>query len=597
MAPAPTPRAAGRCGQRSPRRRYAGWHRSSRRGLLRRRRLQPAARTRGAGARAGAGRRGHRGVAQPRRPTSGAAPTTSPPTSAPPSSRWRRMRATTPPTGPTVPTGASTARTSSSPGSPTRSPPCTASPPSPTARTPTTRAGPTARARGPRPTHGVLRPLADAGLTKADVRALARALGLPNADKPAAPCLASRIPHFTVVDPEKLAQVEALEAAVRALGFRRLPRAAPRRGGPGRAARRRTSSGRWRRPCGRACGSARAAAGFPSSPSTSPASSPGPSRCRWCRSPVAEEGRPGSARPLAPRLDRASTGRSRRRRARPGAGPRRARLPRGDLLRGQDCRRRCGPSPSDSASRRPTARRAGRCCSREPASSTPGRCATSCRMPLHDEMARLLAWPPEPPAPTGGLVARPLRRHLRPAGGARGAAHGALPRPADRARRRRRRGRAAPGARPAASSSNRPGPSSSWPAWTAPCRASWPVSPARPWSPCRPRSATAPRSAASPRCWRCSTRAHRASASSTSTTATAPGHLAAQIAGTLSRRGDTGAQQSDGVREPAATPPARGARAPPLRPQQRPRLRRAPRGLGGQVRQPLPRRRGTLLRR
>ncbi len=67
--------------------------------------------------------------------------------------------------------------------------------------------------------HGVLRPLADAGLTKADVRALARALDLPNADKPAAPCLASRIPHFTVVDPEKLAQVEALEAAVRALGF------------------------------------------------------------------------------------------------------------------------------------------------------------------------------------------------------------------------------------------------------------------------------------------------------------------------------------------------------------------------------------------
>jgi uncharacterized protein len=67
--------------------------------------------------------------------------------------------------------------------------------------------------------HGVLRPLADAGLTKADVRELARALGLPNADKPAAPCLASRIPHFSVVDPAKLAQVEQLEAAVRSLGF------------------------------------------------------------------------------------------------------------------------------------------------------------------------------------------------------------------------------------------------------------------------------------------------------------------------------------------------------------------------------------------
>jgi uncharacterized protein len=67
--------------------------------------------------------------------------------------------------------------------------------------------------------HSVLRPLADAGLTKADVRALARALGLPNADKPAAPCLASRIPHFSEVDPEKLRQVESVERKVRALGF------------------------------------------------------------------------------------------------------------------------------------------------------------------------------------------------------------------------------------------------------------------------------------------------------------------------------------------------------------------------------------------
>ncbi len=67
--------------------------------------------------------------------------------------------------------------------------------------------------------HSVLRPLADLGLTKADVRALARELGLSNADKPAAPCLASRIPHFSEVDPAKLAQVEAAESALRALGF------------------------------------------------------------------------------------------------------------------------------------------------------------------------------------------------------------------------------------------------------------------------------------------------------------------------------------------------------------------------------------------
>ncbi|MCK0110646.1 ATP-dependent sacrificial sulfur transferase LarE [Ornithinimicrobium sp. F0845] len=67
--------------------------------------------------------------------------------------------------------------------------------------------------------HRVLRPLAEARLTKADVRAVAGALGLPNADKPAAPCLASRIPHFTEVTPEKLSQVDRAEAAVRALGF------------------------------------------------------------------------------------------------------------------------------------------------------------------------------------------------------------------------------------------------------------------------------------------------------------------------------------------------------------------------------------------
>jgi uncharacterized protein len=67
--------------------------------------------------------------------------------------------------------------------------------------------------------HGVLRPLADAGLDKAAVRRIARALALPCADKPAAPCLASRIPHHEPVTPAKLAQVEAAERALRALGF------------------------------------------------------------------------------------------------------------------------------------------------------------------------------------------------------------------------------------------------------------------------------------------------------------------------------------------------------------------------------------------
>ncbi|MFE5325279.1 asparagine synthase-related protein [Embleya sp. NPDC056575] len=67
--------------------------------------------------------------------------------------------------------------------------------------------------------HRVLRPLADAGLDKAAVRRIAAALGLPCADKPAAPCLASRIPHFSEVTPDKLGQVEAAERGLRGLGF------------------------------------------------------------------------------------------------------------------------------------------------------------------------------------------------------------------------------------------------------------------------------------------------------------------------------------------------------------------------------------------
>ncbi|MFV0450980.1 MAG: ATP-dependent sacrificial sulfur transferase LarE [Propioniciclava sp.] len=67
--------------------------------------------------------------------------------------------------------------------------------------------------------HAVLRPLAEARLTKDRVRNLARALGLAAADKPAAPCLASRIPHGEVVTPETLRQVERAEDALLALGF------------------------------------------------------------------------------------------------------------------------------------------------------------------------------------------------------------------------------------------------------------------------------------------------------------------------------------------------------------------------------------------
>lgn len=67
--------------------------------------------------------------------------------------------------------------------------------------------------------HRVLRPLSVAGITKAQVREIARALALPVADKPAAPCLASRVPFGQQVTPEKLRQIDDLEDAVYAQGF------------------------------------------------------------------------------------------------------------------------------------------------------------------------------------------------------------------------------------------------------------------------------------------------------------------------------------------------------------------------------------------
>ena len=65
-------------------------------------------------------------------------------------------------------------------------------------------------------------PLWEAGLTKADVRALARFLGLPNWDKPAAACLSSRVPYGTPITREVLRRVERAEDALHALGFRQL---------------------------------------------------------------------------------------------------------------------------------------------------------------------------------------------------------------------------------------------------------------------------------------------------------------------------------------------------------------------------------------
>ena len=65
-------------------------------------------------------------------------------------------------------------------------------------------------------------PLADLGFTKADVRAVAAAYGLPSREKPASPCLASRIPYGMEITPGKLAMVEAAEDLLRSEGFAEL---------------------------------------------------------------------------------------------------------------------------------------------------------------------------------------------------------------------------------------------------------------------------------------------------------------------------------------------------------------------------------------
>ena len=70
--------------------------------------------------------------------------------------------------------------------------------------------------------HGVLSPFLDVDLSKAEIRALSRAAGLPTADLPASACLSSRLPYGTEVTPERLAQVEEGEERLRGLGFRQV---------------------------------------------------------------------------------------------------------------------------------------------------------------------------------------------------------------------------------------------------------------------------------------------------------------------------------------------------------------------------------------
>lgn len=70
--------------------------------------------------------------------------------------------------------------------------------------------------------HDVVHPLIEARIGKAMVRAIAKRLAIPSATKPASPCLASRVPHGTPVDPTLLSQIDRAELAVKTLGYRDL---------------------------------------------------------------------------------------------------------------------------------------------------------------------------------------------------------------------------------------------------------------------------------------------------------------------------------------------------------------------------------------
>ena len=70
--------------------------------------------------------------------------------------------------------------------------------------------------------HSVLSPLLDAGLGKLEIRALSAAVGLETAELPASACLSSRVPYGMEVTPEKLAQIDRAEDALRVLGYRQL---------------------------------------------------------------------------------------------------------------------------------------------------------------------------------------------------------------------------------------------------------------------------------------------------------------------------------------------------------------------------------------
>lgn len=67
---------------------------------------------------------------------------------------------------------------------------------------------------------GVRSPLREVGLTKQEIRTLSQEMALPTWDKPAMPCLATRVPYYLEITPAVLRQVQAAEACLKQLGFR-----------------------------------------------------------------------------------------------------------------------------------------------------------------------------------------------------------------------------------------------------------------------------------------------------------------------------------------------------------------------------------------
>nr|WP_262402970.1 asparagine synthase-related protein [Actinomadura sp. CNU-125] len=352
--------------------------------------------------------------------------------------------------------------------------------------------------------HGVLRALADAGLGKAAVRRIAAAFGLPSRTSP---------PHRAWRPGSRTSRRSPRRS------WRRSRRRSGPCGGSGCATagsgttarspasrcRSRTSRG-WRASCARTPSRRCGGPGSAWSRSTWPASSRARSRCRWWRRGMADGWRPPES---FARLDHDRAAR----RGYPEAVYCEGKTP--EQVRAIAARRR------DRCDGVALFAHAGPEHARAVAAELPDA--------RHEPDARLLVWPPEPPEPSGGRVVV-LAAAVRPAGGARGRADRAPPRAAVRAGRGRGGRGAAPRPRAARHADARPARSWWRRAWTGRCRAS-----SRAWCPrrssrCRRPSGTAPRSAGWRRCWRCSTRARRASRWSTSTTATAPGTAGADRA-------------------------------------------------------------------